>query len=328
MVAINILVGEIMMRYDYDLSRSAIKIEQVRTMPGYDEAKSISEITKDISPQEFETNYRIPLRPAVLRGGVTHWPATQLWSNLDYLVKKSGQEKIHISKGLALDFLLKHKVSKKLLLKNRHKFIQTMTVKEYLKYLSTQYDPNTILYARSAEIPTSLLDDVGVLPCCSEAEFNNLLFFGRSSFTDLHEHSGSDAFMCQISGTKEVILFPPDDINAKALYRRPGSNWSPVRLFNVDLKKFPLFSKATPYRVTVNAGDALYIPNPWWHAVVSLDDVTTTTVACFFPPKRYDFKSPQTRSLFLRRPWASRRHCKQEQIVFPSWFELLKKSFL
>ncbi len=312
---------------DYDLEREPITIQQVRRMPGYDRAKNVDENSHNISQKEFEINYRLPLRPTVIRGGVEHWPAFKLWNDIDYLKEKAGKEEVQVYKGLFLDLILKYIANNKLSdVESDKKFIKNMTFTDCIKLFSEQYAANTILYARSSTVPNHLLDDIGELPCCSETDVRTSFFLGRSSYTDIHEHAGPDAFMCQVTGTKEVILFPPDEINAKALYRISGVKWSPVRLFDVDFKKFPLFSEATPYKVTVNAGDALYIPNPWWHAVVSLDDIVTMTVACFFPPKRYDLESPQTRDMFLKKPFVSRRFCKQKHIPVPGWFELIKKS--
>ena len=36
--------------------------------------------------------------------------------------------------------------------------------------------------------------------------------------------------------------------------------------WSVDLNKFPLFAKATPYRFTLQPGETIFNPAGWWHA--------------------------------------------------------------
>ena len=43
------------------------------------------------------------------------------------------------------------------------------------------------------------------------------------------------------------------------------SNYSQVDITNPDYEKFPLFKNAEPLKVTVKAGETLFIPSGWWH---------------------------------------------------------------
>lgn len=78
-----------------------------------------------------------------------------------------------------------------------------------------------------------------------------------------------DNFFMQLMGQKTFYLYPPSD--SKYLY--PFSAFghapeaSPVNPLAVDLDKFPLARHATPIEVTLKAGDALFLPIYWWHAV-------------------------------------------------------------
>ena len=49
------------------------------------------------------------------------------------------------------------------------------------------------------------------------------------------------------------------------------SKTSLVDLYNVDLKKFPLFSKVEIKKFILKPSDAIYIPYGWWHFVESLE---------------------------------------------------------
>jgi hypothetical protein len=97
-------------------------------------------------------------------------------------------------------------------------------------------------------------------------------------------------------------------------------------LFDVDLKRFPLFLLSKPHKVIIEPGDALYIPNPWWHAVVALDDELQITLPHWLRPRRLCFSSPQTRTLVALHPYSSIRQ-KREGVDIPGLSDLLSASF-
>ncbi|RBP48734.1 cupin-like domain-containing protein [Arenicella xantha] len=80
-----------------------------------------------------------------------------------------------------------------------------------------------------------------------------------------------------VSGRRKFTLFPPEQV--ANLYVGPmldspgGVPTSLVDLRNPDMSRFPLFEKALKAAVhaTLEPGDVIYIPTPWWHAVESLD---------------------------------------------------------
>jgi hypothetical protein len=104
-------------------------------------------------------------------------------------------------------------------------------------------------------------------------------FFYRNSYTDWHYHPSDETLMTQVVGSKEVLLFAPDDQTWDAL--------NPViekqdALYGIDLAEFPKVGELQPYRIIVEAGDALYIPAYWWHAVTSIDNQFGVTIARAF----------------------------------------------
>ena len=88
------------------------------------------------------------------------------------------------------------------------------------------------------------------------------LFVSRAAavFPYLHiDYWGMSAFLAQICGQKEVILFPPED--APNLY--PTAR-DPLVSSITDFDSDPRLKAARQHRVTIGAGDLLYNP-AWWH---------------------------------------------------------------
>src|SRR5206468_5470683 len=91
--------------------------------------------------------------------------------------------------------------------------------------------------------------------------------------TTLHFDSTHNLFV-QIAGRKKVILIPP--AQSDFVYypcREFGRNlhFSPVEAERPDLDRHPRFARATPFEVTVQSGDMLFIPAAWWHYLRALE---------------------------------------------------------
>ncbi len=85
---------------------------------------------------------------------------------------------------------------------------------------------------------------------------------------------------CCVAGRRRFTLFAPDQ--TANLYPGPfevtpaGAPISMVDLDNPDLETYPKFATALEHAVqaTLEPGDAIYIPYCWWHGVESLDPVS------------------------------------------------------
>jgi len=125
----------------------------------------------------------------------------------------------------------------------------------------------------------------------------NLWIGGKPTTSPLH-YDDYENFLCQIVGRKELILFPPTDLEylyytgrakGELKYQYPGEFTrdpatvdnrsfvfgSSVNVDKPDLKQHPLYAKATPFRVVLNPGDVLYLPAFWHHEVQSVPDADT-----------------------------------------------------
>ena len=105
-------------------------------------------------------------------------------------------------------------------------------------------------------------------------------------------------FLVQASGTKQVLMFPPDDmeqlsyqplLEKKQIFSplqgftsRAGvptgrviSNHATIDLLKPINQSDPLFRQVSPVVCTLQEGEILYIPELWHHAVHSTPNVGT-----------------------------------------------------
>lgn len=98
-------------------------------------------------------------------------------------------------------------------------------------------------------------------------------------------------FLCQIRGTKRVLLFAPTDL--RSLYINPPDGPNP-NTSQVDIaawleedadqqKRFPKVANADPYEHLLQPGEALYIPPFWWHHVSTMADPACSVLLPFDP---------------------------------------------
>jgi hypothetical protein len=101
------------------------------------------------------------------------------------------------------------------------------------------------------------------------------IFMGpANTVTGLHNDFPHNWFV-QFSGTKEFILFPPDQ--SPHLCTAKKYDWG-ATLSEINVSRLPLqtaelasFEKAKGIYARVEVGDALFIPRRTWHSVVSLE---------------------------------------------------------
>ncbi|MFB6372758.1 MAG: cupin-like domain-containing protein, partial [Bradymonadaceae bacterium] len=93
------------------------------------------------------------------------------------------------------------------------------------------------------------------------------------------------------------------------------------------VERFPKFVESTPKRAILHPGDVLYLPNPWWHAVVGLESEVSCTVTHWFPPKRFSFEFQPTRTAQLSpiRESPGTKFPDKEWDHPPNWRHLLAK---
>jgi len=91
------------------------------------------------------------------------------------------------------------------------------------------------------------------------------MFLGGKD-TDVRLHYDvdySNVLLTQITGTKRVVLFAPDQ--SKYLYKVPFNTHSLVDLKEIDFDKWPGLKQAKGCEVIQEPGDGIFMPSGYWH---------------------------------------------------------------
>lgn len=220
----------------------------------------------NLDPAEFIARYRNPRRPVILTDAARGWPlygkGTPDWfrrNHGDHVVRVRGRD---YALGELLDLLAASTVE--------------------------HPGPYPCKFAVATEFPR-LLDEVTPRfeyslpdrqghPLLAQRLFkyvNNLeIFFGGpgGEFPYLHyDVMRLHAWITQLHGDKEFTIYAPGQEHL--LYVNPEIPWqsSIEDHHHPDYERYPLFRQAQVLRVTVHAGETLFLPCGWWHTARSLN---------------------------------------------------------
>ena len=209
------------------------------------------ELNHMIAPEDFHQHYVARHRPLVIRNAVKYWNATWRWTD-EYLAGEFGD------------------VSMKMETKDDNKFDipADMKFREFLDIYKSRD-----VYMVDEVLP-EMREDV-ILPTCLRCEEMTERFFvsyfwmsygGTSS--KIHVDTDEN-LLCVLHGAKTLLLISPlysHEVHADDTQILGVSRIDPTA---VDFKQFPR-AKNIRYEIAhINAGDLVYIPQFWWHHVIS-----------------------------------------------------------
>ncbi|KAL6264120.1 hypothetical protein P5V15_004198 [Pogonomyrmex californicus] len=267
----------------------------------------VAEIKHIITPLIFYREYVSKNIPLVIRGAVNHWPAVNKWSiPYFYKILGDEKVSVAVTPNGYADAIAKDEETKKeffvmpeerLLMMSE--FLNTLeNTKENSVYYIQKQNSNFILTSFR-----KLWSDAEIeIPWASEAfgknpDAVNFWMGDKRAITSMHKDPYENIY-CVVSGEKNFILHPPTDLPwipyqnyPSAIYKEckpekwiiePIVNktsdseeiadstslpWICVDPLNPDYEKYPKYRNAHSMKVTLRAGDILYLPSLWYHHV-------------------------------------------------------------
>lgn len=255
------------------------------------------------SAAEFESCVELTNFPAVFRGCASDWEACSKWNpfnnGLDYLEERAGSVEVEamLSRTAPIfngDIRSHERVSMPfsdfVRLCKQHMISKENTVgvdaKSSCLNPPLPHDPTTPGQIYLAQFPILndgkeekvqlkiLRQDIQTPSLLEGKSLSSINFWMNSAQARSSTHyDPHHNLLCVVSGCKKVVLWPPSA--SPSLYPMPiygeASNHSSVGLDNPNLSDYPRaeHSLKQSQEVTLKAGDAVFIPEGWFHQVDS-----------------------------------------------------------
>jgi hypothetical protein len=294
-------------RYPWDLTR----------VPNYNSAPNVDVVeAQGLDTGEFRRRYMLRNRPCLIKHAAARWPAYPNWSDPEYLASKIGEFEVSAScrpkvEGFGLRSRDQDVRASQM---TRDGLLPPAKVRDLLVQLRTPDEE--VLFVEvgpTAAAVRCLVEDLRVggerfpfLPDPPRPRFIytgwNAMFY-KNSYSDWHFHPGTDAIMCQVLGTKDVLLLPPTQTAWKQIVPIHIEQW---KVYDVDLAKAPAYRDVRPFHVVVEPGDGLFLPVNWWHAVQARPREYGITVPITWDSPYRDLRQPATRH-FLHVLWERKK---------------------
>jgi histone arginine demethylase JMJD6 len=237
----------------------------------------------NLSYEEFSDRYLYPHKPVIITEALSRWQALGRWTP-EFFQQEFGDMKFGGN-----DDLRKYVGSEK-----ENEGAVDYTLGQFINHVLKSTDEHPAPYFRNRilyDLFPSLKQDVQPLPdyffpnwlpdryiSKSVGEVLNrgaaleVYIGGRGgAFPVLHyDGAGTHAFVMQIYGRKQFIIYPPEQ--ESFLYPSPEKqNLSLVNnIDSPDLERFPLFARAAATTFVLEPGELVFVPSHWWHTTKML----------------------------------------------------------
>jgi histone arginine demethylase JMJD6 len=219
----------------------------------------------------YVREYLNAARPVIVQGAIDHWPALGKWTPEFFRTRHGSLEVVAEGRPWKLGELIDR--------------ILVSTPGNPAPYLHNQL---------MSKWPPELSADISPMPECTRPNYlESRLFPSRAVLTYIEAYIGgtgakfpnlhydglhTHAFLMQLYGVKEYLVFPPDQ--SRYLYPRANNAGatSIPDIEDVDLSRFPLFSQAEGSRFDLHPGETLFVPGGWWHTARILTTAITVSI--------------------------------------------------
>jgi histone arginine demethylase JMJD6 len=224
-----------------------------------------------LSPEQFAREYADPLRPAVLTDAIDRWAALGKWTP-QFFRERYGHLEVAVDG-------------------------ERMALRELIDRVeaSSEEEPGPYLRNQSlAEWPPELFGDVVPMPACTRPNWLESRFFpSRHAMTYVEVYIGgpgarfpvlhwdglhTHAWLMQLHGDKEYIVFPPDQTPLMYPTEQDGNRSEVDDVLDPDLEAFPRFGDAVGSRFQLHPGETLFVPSGWWHTARILTPSVTVSI--------------------------------------------------
>ncbi|EFH48168.1 transcription factor jumonji domain-containing protein [Arabidopsis lyrata subsp. lyrata] len=270
-------------------------------MPMGCEFPKIQTFESALSAADFESTVELTNFPAVFRGCASDWDAYSKWnpfnSGLDYLEERAGSVEVEamLSRTAPIfngDIRSHDRVSLpfsdfirfcKQHISDKGNGSDVDAKSADLTPMPEDYRPGQIYLAqfpilndeKEEKVQLKILrQDIQTPTLLGEKSLSSINFWMNSAQARSSTHyDPHHNLLCVVSGRKKVVLWPPSA--SPSLYPMPiygeASNHSSVGLENPNLSYYPRaeHSLKQSQKVILNAGDAVFIPEGWFHQVDS-----------------------------------------------------------
>lgn len=214
------------------------------------------------SDEEFWTKYFYIHRPVKLTNCIKHWPAMSKWNDLNYFMKSAGYRTVPVELGKKYD---------------HDDWSQGMfRLGEFLEeFMSAGSSRNSSGYLAQHDlfdqIP-QLRNDFSIPDYCAIGTREPVIksWIGPANTISTMHTDDKHNMLCQVMGEKLIILASPSDIQNLYCYDGLLNNTCQIDPENLDFNKFPLTKNVKFFKLTLRAGEILYLPKLWFHYVRSL----------------------------------------------------------
>ena len=243
----------------------------------------------NLSYEEFAKKYLYPNKPVVVTDALRQWKALSRWTP-EFFKNEFGTMKFAINDSEVGQSSYKNGAGRE--------FVMSQFIDQVLASTDEKPAPyfrNQILY----DLFPTLKQDIQPLPdyflpnwlpdhyllkpvreILNRGAAIEIYIGGKGgAFPILHyDGAGTHAFLMQIYGRKQYIVYPPDQ--EKYLYPSPEKiNLSLINsVEHPDLQRFPLFANAKPIIFVLEPGELLFVPSHWWHTAKMLTPSITISI--------------------------------------------------